>query len=214
MEMRYTDTMKRRLPIGIQDFSKIRDGGYCYVDKTERIHDLLTGSGSQFFLSRPRRFGKSLLCSTLGAIFEGKRDLFADLAIDSLDWEWKKRPVIRIDLNPGDYTHGVNELFATINMALDLCAKKYGVPLDGETISARFTSLIHNLWEKSDNKVVVIIDEYDKPLLSTIDHRELHETMRGTLKGFYSVLKSADEYLQFVFLTGVTKFSQVSIFSD
>ncbi|MDR3334372.1 MAG: AAA family ATPase [Treponema sp.] len=206
--------MKRRLPLGIQDFAKIREGGYCYVDKTARIHDLLTGSGSQFFLSRPRRFGKSLLCSTLGVIFEGKRELFSGLAIDSLDWEWKKRPVIRFDLNPGDYVRGINELFATINMALDLCAEKYGVPCEGETISAQFTRLIYKLWEKFGEKVVVVIDEYDKPLLSTIDHKELHETMRSALKGFYSVLKSSDAYLEFVFLTGVTKFAQVSVFSD
>jgi hypothetical protein len=108
--------MKRRLPIGIQDFTKIREGGYCYVDKTARIHQLISGSGTAFFLSRPRRFGKSLLCSTLGAVFEGRRELFGEiaghpaLAIDSLEWEWKKHPVIRLDLNAGVYQNGVEAL--------------------------------------------------------------------------------------------------------
>jgi hypothetical protein len=156
----------------------------------------------------------------LGAVFEGRRDLFAGiagqppLAIDSLDWDWKKHPVIRLDMNPGDYTRGVNELFATINTALDLCAEKYGILLDGDTISARFTRLINKLREKCGEKVAVIIDEYDKPLLGTIDIPQLHKEMRSSLKGFYGVLKSSDEHLQFVFLTGVTKFSQVSVFSE
>jgi hypothetical protein len=207
--------MKRRLPIGIQDFAKIRDGGYCYVDKTARIHDLLTGSSSQVFLSRPRRFGKSLLCSTLGAIFEGKRDLFFGLAIDSLDWEWKKHPVIHIDLNPGNYSNGVITLNEQVNVSLSFCEDDYKIAGTGEhEIAVRFRQLIKNLAKQNNETVVVIIDEYDKPLLNTIDYPELHVQMRDALKGFYSVLKSADEYLQFVFLTGVTKFSQVSIFSD
>jgi hypothetical protein len=193
----------------------MREGGYCYVDKTARIYDLITGSLSQVFLSRPRRFGKSLLCSTLGAIFEGRRELFSGLAIDSLDWEWKKRPVIHLDLNPGDYVGGgITELFATMNRTIERYAKEYEVSFEGETPSDRFARLIQLAAERYNEKVAVIIDEYDKPLLSTIDHQDLHETMRDALKGFYSVLKSSDEYLEFVFLTGVTKFSQVSIFSD
>jgi hypothetical protein len=206
--------MSRKFPIGIQDFARIREDDYYYVDKTAKIHELLTGSGSAFFLSRPRRFGKSLLCSTLGAVFEGRRELFAGLAIDSLEWEWKKHPVIRIDLNPGDYRRGIEELYATINTALEIRAEKYNVPFEGETISDRFMRLIINLFRACGERVAVIIDEYDKPLLETIDSPEIHKQMRSALKGFYGVLKSADEYLQFVFLTGVTKFSQVSIFSD
>jgi hypothetical protein len=212
--------MKRRLPLGIQDFKTIREDGYVYVDKTARIYDLLTGSGKTFFLSRPRRFGKSLLCSTLGALFEGRRDLFGAcagqpaLAIDSLDWDWKPYPVIRIDLNTGDYTRGVEVLFTRFNTALEFCAEKYAVSFDGNDSGDRFTRLIKNLAEQGAEKVVVIIDEYDKPLLSTIENKALHQQMRAALKGFYSVLKSSDEYLRFVFLTGVTKFAQVSVFSD
>jgi hypothetical protein len=212
--------MKRKLPIGIQDFAKIREQGLLYVDKTARIHELLTGSGQTFFLSRPRRFGKSLLCSTLAAVFEGRRELFGvvngqpPLAIDALDWEWKKYPVIPIDLNPGDYTRGLDELDETVTAALEACAEKYAVPLEGKTISGRFTRLIRTISVKYHERVVVLIDEYDKPLLSTIDDLGLHTKMRSTLKGFYGVLKSSDKYLKLVLLTGVTKFAQVSVFSE
>ncbi|MDR2727506.1 MAG: ATP-binding protein, partial [Chitinispirillales bacterium] len=205
----------------IQDFADIRERGFCYVDKTARIYELISGSGKQFFLSRPRRFGKSLLCSTLKAIFEGKRELFGEiagysaLAINSLEWEWKKYPVIRIDLNIGEYlSKGVVELYANLNRDMELCAKKYGVPFTGETISDRFARLIHALHEHCGRRVVVIIDEYDKPLLSTLENAGLHQEMRNALKGFYGVLKSSDSDLWFVFITGVTKFSRVSVFSD
>jgi len=213
--------MKRRLPIGIQDFISIREEGFCYVDKTTQIHQLISGSGRAFFLSRPRRFGKSLLCSTLGAIFENKRNLFGDiagqptLAINSMEWEWKKYPIIYIDLNPGNYrAGGVNTLYEIINIALDSCARKYSVSLDEGSCVKRFIRLIEMLNTTQNEKVVVIVDEYDKPLLSTIDDQQLHVKMRDELKGFYGVLKSYDKYLQFVFLTGVTKFSHVSVFSD
>jgi hypothetical protein len=206
--------MKRRLPIGIQDFTKIREEGYVYVDKTSRIHEMLTGSGGVFFLARPRRFGKSLLCSTLAAVFEGRRELFSGLAIDSLDWEWKKHPVIRLDLNPGNYEQGIDELTVTIKRSLELCAKRYGVPFTGGSLSDFFARLIINLYEKYGEKAAVVIDEYDKPLLSTINDRELHTITRNALKGFYAALKSYDQYLTFVLLTGVTKYSQVSVFSE
>ncbi|GHT48164.1 ATPase AAA [Spirochaetia bacterium] len=205
--------IKKKLPLGIQTFSKIREGDYHYVDKTARIYELITTT-DVVFLSRPRRFGKSLLCSTLGSIFEGRRDLFSDLAIDSLSWEWKKYPVVRIDLNPGDYAQGIGELNATINTALNQCAKKYDVSLEGDSISSCFVNLLTNLHLKYNERVAVIIDEYDKPLLSTLDDKDIHEKIRNALKGFYGVLKSQDEHLKFVFLTGVTKFSKVSIFSD
>ncbi|MDR0401990.1 MAG: ATP-binding protein [Treponema sp.] len=206
--------MKRRLPIGIQDFVKIREEAYVYVDKTAQIHTLITGSGGVFFLSRPRRFGKSLLCSTVKALFEGRRELFSGLAIDGLDWEWKKYPVIHIDLNPGNYELGLDELTVTIKRPLEQCAGRYNVPFAGETPSDYFARLILNLYEKYGEKAVVIIDEYDKPLLTTIDTPETHAKIRSALKGFYAVLKSYDQYLKFVLLTGVTKFSQVSVFSD
>jgi hypothetical protein len=207
-------SMKRRLPIGIQDFVKIREEDYVYVDKTAQVHKLVTGSGGVFFLSRPRRFGKSLLCSTVKALFGGRRELFSGLAIDGLDWEWKKYPVIHLDLNPGNYELRLDELSVTIKRQLEQCAGQYGVPFSGETPSDYFARLILKLYEKYGEKAIVIIDEYDKPLLSTIDMPETHTKIRSALKGFYAVLKSYDQYLKFVFLTGVTKFSQVSVFSD
>jgi hypothetical protein len=206
--------MKRRLPIGIQDFVSLREEGYCYADKTARIHELLTGSGRILFLSRPRRFGKSLLCSTLAAILEGRRELFSGLAIDRLDWDWKKHPVIHIDLNPGRYEDGVNHFDDRLTTALSDAAETVNVPLDGGTLESKFGNLIKNMCKRTGEKTAVIIDEYDKPLLSTIDNAELHKKMRIALKSFYSVLKSYDPYLTFVFLTGVTKFSQVSVFSE
>jgi hypothetical protein len=206
--------MKRRLPLGIQTFEIIRSEGFVYVDKTARIHELITGSAGPVFLSRPRRFGKSLLCSTIAAVFEGRRDLFSGLVIDRLEWEWKKHPVIQLDLNPGRYEDGVRNLDVQLHTALTDAAETENLRLYGETLEAQFGNLIKNMCNQRGQKVVVIIDEYDKPLLSTVDNAELHKQMRIALKGFYAVLKSYDRYLRFVFLTGVTKFSQVSIFSE
>jgi hypothetical protein len=211
----------RRLPIGIQDFADIRERGFVYVDKTARVHRLINGSGKPFFLSRPRRFGKSLLCSTLGAIFEGRRELFGEiagrpaLAINTLDWEWKKHPVIRLDLNAGNYTEGgVAALTSLLDSALGNIALKYDLELRGQFVSNRFMNLIFDMYRHCGEKIVVIIDEYDKPLINTLEKAPLHEQIRDELKGFYGVLKSSDEYLRLVFLTGVTKFSRVSVFSD
>jgi len=163
--------MKRRLPVSIQDFVKISKGGYIYVDKTSIIHRLISDVESAFFLSRPRRFGKSLLCSTQGAIFEGRRELFDEiagrpaLAINTLEWEWKEHPVIRIDLNPGNYSNGIDVLYDNLNRNIEFCTQKYQVPITGETVSDRFTCLIYSLHKHLNEQVVVIIDEYDKPLL-------------------------------------------------
>jgi hypothetical protein len=206
--------MGRKLPIGMQSFVKIREDGFLYVDKTVRIHELVTGSGSVFFLSRPRRFGKSLLCSTISAVFEGRRDLFAGLMIDSLEWEWKKRPVIHIDLNPGNYSEGPEILDLVLRNILTNVAVRAGLPLRGELLPDQFGNLIQDMRHSSGERVAVIIDEYDKPLLATIDDLALHKKVKSALKAFYGVLKSSDEHLQFVFLTGVTKFSQISVFSD
>jgi hypothetical protein len=212
--------MKRRLPISIQDFVSIREDSFCYVDKTAQIHRLISVSGRAFFLSRPRRFGKSLLCSTLGAIFEGRRELFTEvpgqpaLAINSLEWDWKKHPVIRIDLNAGVYSNGVEALHSVLHSELQKESEKYDIALEQTDMISQFKYLIRNACKKYGSKVVVIIDEYDKPLLNTMDIPLVHEKMRTELKGFYGVLKSYDEYLKFVFLTGVTKFSHVSVFSD
>jgi hypothetical protein len=204
----------KRLPLGIQTFEKIIEDDYLYVDKTEVVHRLLTTAGNVVFLSRPRRFGKSLLCSTLRSVFEGKRELFKGLAIDELDWKWTEYPVIHIDFNAGNYMNGKNALWNNINTSLDGTAMKYGVELSGGDVSSQLTNLIRDLYYKFNMKVVVIIDEYDKPLLGTIDAPEIHEDLRNELKGFFGVLKSADEFLKFSFITGVTKFSKVSIFSD
>jgi len=218
--MPYNEAMRRRLPIGIQDFADIRERGFCYIDKTALIHQLLSGSGKAFFLSRPRRFGKSLLCSTMEAIFEGRRELFGEisgfpaLAINSLEWEWERHPVIRLDLNVGNYNKGTDFLESTLNNSLGNVARRHKLELRGKYISEQFTNLIMDMHDQTGKKVVVIIDEYDKPLLDTMTDAPLHKSIRGELKGFYGILKPSDRYLRFVFLTGITKFSHVSIFSD
>jgi hypothetical protein len=211
---------KRLLPIGIQSFPDIRERGFVYVDKTARAYELITGSGKAFFLSRPRRFGKSLLCSTLRAIFEGRRDLFGEmagrpaLAMDTLDWEWKAHPVIHIDLNAGDYTDGTPVLEALLQNELDNNARRYEIAPRGQNAPLQFGNLIIDLHKRFKEKTVVIIDEYDKPLTGTLDERDAHIRLRNALKSFYGVLKSCDTDLRFVFITGVSKFSHVSIFSD
>jgi hypothetical protein len=212
---------ERILPVGIQDFQKIRENGYIYVDKTPQIYRLISGVKGAFFLSRPRRFGKSLLCSTLGAIFEGRRELFGEiagrpaLALSSLDWEWKAHPVIYIDLNAGNYKNGVKTLYSTIYAEMRREAKKYGVKIDRtDTPAGQFKNLIEDAFEKTGEKAVVIIDEYDKPLTNTLSKRDVHVLLRDELKEFYGVLKSYDKYLRFIFITGVSKFSHVSLFSD
>ncbi len=205
----------KKLPLGLQNFEKIRESNLYYVDKTELIYNLLN-KASVLFLSRPRRFGKSLLCSTLGSIWEGKRELFKGLAIDSSDWHWEEHPVIRIDLNAGNFAAGPYELQVLVVNTLQECAEKYGIEIkeDPNALGAMLKNLIYKLHQKTGKKVAVIVDEYDKPLLFTIDKDEVHAELKEILKGFYGVLKSADEHLAFLFLTGVTKFSQVSIFSD
>jgi len=211
---------KRLLPVGIQDFPDIRERGFVYVDKTARIYELITGSGKAFFLARPRRFGKSLLCSTLGAVFEGRRELFGEiagrpaLAIDSLDWEWKAHPVIYIDLNARNYHKGTTVLDTLLQNELDAAARRYHTTLRGPDVSLQFRNLIADLHEHFGEKVAVIIDEYDKPLTDTLSTRDVHIELRRALKEFYGTLKSYDAHLCFVFLTGVSKFSHVSIFSD
>jgi hypothetical protein len=174
----------------------------------------MTSSGKAIFLARPRRFGKSLLCSTLAAIYEGRRDLFDGLAIDKSDYDWKKHPVVRIDLNCGEYLRGINYLDSIIHLCLERCAEKYGLLLEGKSSTEKFTRLLSRLYLKYNERVIVIIDEYDKPLLITMENPELQAQMRSSLKPFFGVMKSCDEYLKKAFLTGVTKFSKVAIFSD
>jgi len=203
----------RKLPIGIQDFPSLRRDGYLYVDKTAFVYKLAT-EGRVYFLSRPRRFGKSLLLSTLGAYFEGKRELFHGLAVEQLEQDWIEYPVIRIDMNAKEFSAGREYLLRHLEHQLSTAAARLGVAMRGIDPDERFANLIMDADAQSGHRVVVLIDEYDKPLLSTIGKPELHEAMKDILKAFYGVLKSADAHLKFVLLTGVTKFGQVSVFSD
>jgi len=211
--------MERLLPSGMEDFAEIRECGFCYVDKTAFIHKLITGSGRSFFLSRPRRFGKSLLCSTLRAVFEGRRDLFGEiagrptLAIDSLDWGWRKHPVIKFSLNSNEFSAGLETLNGTLRTEVLREAGKCGVRLESGDVVEQFKWLIQFSCETFGEKAVVIVDEYDKPHLDTIGDSVVHEDIKRRLCGFYGVLKAYSEYLRFVFLTGITRFSKVSIFS-
>ena len=210
-----------KYPIGIQDFESIINGNYVYVDKTALVYRLVT-EGKIYFLSRPRRFGKSLLISTLEAYFRGKKELFKGLAIDSLETEWAEYPVFHLDFNGEDYTKP-DTLDKVIENFLSVQESIYGKnPID-QTTGSRFMGVLQAAHQKTGKRAVVLIDEYDKPLLDVLDtgisatvdgeRRLLEEHHRNILKGFYSVFKSADRNLQFVLLTGVTKFSQVSVFS-
>jgi hypothetical protein len=208
----------RKLPIGIQDFEDLRQSGYVYVDKTAYIYRL-ANEGKPYFLSRPRRFGKSLLLSTFKAYFQGKKELFEEiegrprLAIADLETDWAEHPVFHIDLNPQKYDTPAS-LETVLSANLRRLEKQWGKDPEEDTPSMRFLSLIRRACEKTGRKVAVLIDEYDKPLLETMDDPDLNEELRKGLKAFYGTLKTADPWLRFAFLTGVTKFSQVSVFSD
>ena len=206
------NTQLRKLPIGIQTFEKIRKGGYVYVDKTALVWQLVQTS-TPYFLSRPRRFGKSLLISTFEAYFNGQRELFDGLAIEELEQEWIKYPVLHLDLNAEKYDAS-EQLYALLNNQLSGWERLYGREASEDTLSTRFSGIIRRAYERTGQPVVVLVDEYDKPLLQALQNEPLLEDYRRTLKAFYGVLKSSDRYLRFVFLTGVTKFSQVSVFSD
>ena len=202
----------RKLPIGIQDFEKLRRDNCLYVDKTQFVY-LLAQTSSPYFLGRPRRFGKSLFLSTLKAFFEGKKELFEGLKITELEKDWIKYPIIYLDFNKSEY----NDV-QTLEFALDEMLKKYEKEYEVQDIavkaSFRFDNLIAEMHKKTGQKVVVLIDEYDKSLVNTMLNLDVNDKIRDILKGFYGVLKGADAHLRFVFLTGVTKFSKVSIFSD
>ena len=203
--------MIQKYPVGIQDFSEVRTGGYVYVDKTHFI-DMLINQGKYYFLSRPRRFGKSLFVSTLDYLFQAKRELFEGLYIDK-HWDWSKtNPVIKISFsNIGHKDLGLRE---AINQTLDATAERYGISLQTTYNAGKFKELIETISVKL-GKVVVLIDEYDKPIIDYLgtDTEKAVEN-REVLKSFYSILKDADPYLKLVFITGVSKFARVSIFSD
>ena len=203
---------KQKYPIGIQTFSEIIEKGYNYVDKTGFIPSLIS-HGKFIFLSRPRRFGKSLLISTLEAYFEGRRDLFKGLAIDSMDVDWTPSPVLHFDFNAQNYTL-VDGLENMLDELLHNMEEKYGLEAGSGDPALRFRHLIKGVYDKTGSQVVVLVDEYDKPLLAIEDNRRLLEKNQAILKSFYGNLKSLDRYIRFVFLTGVARFSKVSIFSD
>ena len=201
----------KRYPIGIQDFSELRTGDYLYVDKTPQVYDLLS-SGKYFFLSRPRRFGKSLLLSTLKHFFLGRRDLFEGLWVDQhADHDWAEYPVLHFSFSSSGYKD--IGLEAALQRLLNEAATEYEIELTAQGLSGRFKELLKALGN-GPRKVVLLIDEYDKPLVDYLDDLPQAEANRETLKNFFSVIKDSDPYLRFFFITGVSKFSKVSLFSD
>jgi hypothetical protein len=202
-----------KYPVGVQSFEKLRREGWVYVDKTSHIYKLVQ-SGSCYFLSRPRRFGKSLLISTLAAYFKGQRELFEGLAMEQLEKDWIEYPVLHLDLNAEIYS-SLAELENILDSNLRMWEEKYGnASQNNPSLSYRFLRVIQAAKEKTGKNVVVLIDEYDKPILQAIGNESLQDEFRSTLKAFYGVLKSADADLKFTLLTGVTKFGKVSVFSD
>ena len=212
----------RKLPIGVQSFEVLRKDRYLYVDKTDYLFRLVT-IGRVYFLSRPRRFGKSLFLSTLEAYFLGKKELFKGLYLEHAEEElalqenrtaWQEYPVLYFDFNTGQYDT-LESLISRIQLFLSPLEKKYDISLSEGDLAQRFEEIIKHIYAKTQKRMVILIDEYDKPLLQTMGVNEsLNESYRNMLKAFYSVMKSCDQYIRFAFLTGVTKFSKVSIFSD
>ena len=201
-----------KYPIGIQDFQKLREEGFVYVDKTALVYDLAQ-QGGYYFLGRPRRFGKSLLLSTMHAYFSGKRELFGGLAIERLEREWRRHPVLHLDLNRDKYETPEN-LDQVLNKSLSDWEALYGKNPEEVTLALRFEGIIQRACEQTGERVVILVDEYDKPLLSAIGKPATQEAYRDTLKALFGKLKMQDRFIRFAFLTGVTKFSHVSVFSD
>lgn len=200
-------------PIGMQTFSEIREEDFLYVDKTEYIYRMTHTSGKYFFLSRPRRFGKSLLVSTFESYFEGKKELFKGLAIEKLEKDWTKYPVLHFSLAGGKHMEK-DQLVRYLLYILEKNEKKFGVIKDSPDPNVRMLNLIETVYEQTGQKVVVLIDEYDAPLLDVVHEDTSLDILREVMRNFYSPLKDSDRMLRFVFLTGITKFSQLSIFSE
>ena len=198
-------------PIGIQNFEDLRKSGYTYVDKTPHIHRLIS-TGKYYFLSRPRRFGKSLLLSTMDAYFKAKKELFRGLAIEELEKDWIEYPVLHLDLNGSKYLNQ-EDLNVVLAQHLDNWELEYGVTSRYSDASARFKDIIDAAYEKSGKQVVILIDEYDKPIVNNLDNQELSDYYRAVLQGFYSVIKSKDGQIRFGILTGVSKIGKMSVFS-
>lgn len=202
-----------RYPIGIQTFERLRKDNYMYIDKTETIYRLVHEDGCYFFLSRPRRFGKSLLTSTLQSYFEGKKELFKGLAIEKLEKEWNEYPVLHFDLSGAKHTDK-DKLLESLDFMLSEIEGKWGITNPPRGANNRLSNLIRTAREKTGKQVVVLIDEYDAPLLDVVHKDEELEELRNIMRNFYSPLKLNEPNLRFVFLTGITKFSQLSIFSE
>ena len=215
-------TISRKLPIGIQSFKDLREKDFLYVDKTEYLFRLVN-NGKAYFLSRPRRFGKSLFLSTLAAYFFGQKELFTGLYLEKAEEEqavqenraaWEAYPMLYLDFNTGQYNNA-RSLMSQLNLLISQFEEHYGTNKNEEDISQRFAGVIKRAYEQTGKQVVILVDEYDKPLLQTMGVNEtLNEQYRNMLKAFYSVIKTCDQYIRFAFLTGVTKFSKISIFSD
>ena len=215
-------SIPRKLPIGIQSFEKLRRDGFLYIDKTAFIWRLIQSS-NPYFLSRPRRFGKSLFLSTLAAYFLGQKELFKGLYLEEMEKElaaqenravWQKYPVLYFDFNTGQYDT-IESLISRIELFLSSLEKKYAILSVQGDLAQRLEEIIKQIYEATHKQVVILVDEYDKPLLQTMGvNEELNEKYRTILKAFYSVIKTCDQYIRFAFLTGVTKFSKISIFSD
>jgi len=204
----------KRCPIGIQAFEKVIEGNYLYIDKTEYIYQMANGASKYCFLSRPRRFGKSLLTSTLHCYFAGKKDLFKGLAIEKLETEWTEYPVLHFDMSLAKHLdkEKLNEYLA---WRLREYNEKYGLTKNNDAgVNVQLADLIKRACEQTGRQVVVLIDEYDAPLLDVVHEDENLPVLRNVMRNFYSPLKACDPYLRFVFLTGITKFSQLSIFSE
>ncbi len=204
---------RQRYPIGTQTFSILREGGYVYVDKTDMVYDMTHDNSRYIFLSRPRRFGKSLLVSTLKSYFEGRKELFEGLAIEKLEEEWTQYPVLHFDMSTAKHVDK-DGLERELNRKLCGYEKLYGRSEEDVDPNQRLQGLVEHAYEQTGQKVVVLIDEYDAPLLDVIHEEENLPLLRKVMRNFYSPLKYLDPYLRFVFLTGITKFSQLSIFSE
>ena len=202
----------QNLPIGMQSFEAVRKANYLYVDKTKHLERLVT-TNKYYFLSRPRRFGKSLFLSTLEAYFLGQKELFKDLYIETVEKQWTEYPVIYLDLNSGIYTTE-EELYRVLNYPMQRLEQKYSIDVKEPSLSVRLKNIVLTAFEQTGKQVVILVDEYDKPLISTLDNEELHNKYKTILKGVYSILKECDKYIRLGFLTGVTKFSKISLFSD
>lgn len=206
----------QKLPVGVQGFEGLRNDGYLYVDKTKYIYQLIY-TGKVYFLSRPRRFGKSLLLSTMKAYWEGKKELFRGLAIERLEQDnpdaWKNYPVFYFDFNGENYQDNT-ALEAALDTHLKQWEETYKLNGQEQSLGARFQNLLIAAREQTGLRSVILVDEYDKPLLEVLEDSEQEEHNKAVFKGFFSSLKKMDEYIQFIFITGVTKFEKVSIFSD